>query len=103
MLRIRLSRRAQADFDQIFDDPVVAAGAHVAARYGRDIRAAINRLSEIPWLGPSRPELGPGVRVVLVAPYMVFYEVGEPAQDLVVLRILHGLARSPMRRSATSR
>lgn len=59
-MRVRLATRAQADFDEIVDYLKAVASPDVAARYGRDIQVAINRLVDFPKMGSRRSELGPG-------------------------------------------
>ena len=89
MPRFRLSRRAQADFDEILDDLTRVAGQRTADKYGRGIQASINRVSEFPGTGSPRSEIGSGIRVVVVRPYLIFYEIAED-DSVMVLRILHG-------------
>lgn len=86
---VRVSRRAQLDFDEILLYLSGVAEAGVAARYARDIQAAINRLEGLPHIGPPRPKLGANIRILIVAPYLVIYDP-DTYEDVVVLRILHG-------------
>ena len=90
MRRFGISRRALADFDEILDYLTGVAGHAVADKYGRDIQASIVRLAEMPGLGSPRPELGADVKVVIVRPYLVFYEASADEDSVFVLRILHG-------------
>ena len=87
---LRISRRAQADFDQIIEYLNDVAGPLVAGKYGRDIQAAINRIAGLPGLGSPRPALGADVRVAIVRPYLIFYEAAPEDGSVFVLRILHG-------------
>jgi plasmid stabilization system protein ParE len=89
MADIRLSRVALADFDSLVEYLVDVAGNPVAADYATRIQAAINRLQVFPGIGSPRPRLGPETRMLVVDPYLVFYD-GDPKSELVqVLRILH--------------
>jgi plasmid stabilization system protein ParE len=57
------------------------------------IRRAIDGLQDIPGSGPPRREFGPHVRMLIVRPYLIFYESSREADDvwiLRILRILHG-------------
>ena len=58
MPRVRLSRQAQDDFDQIIAYLSEVAEPGIAARYGRDIHSSINRLADLPYIGPPRRQLG---------------------------------------------
>ena len=58
MARVRLSQRAQADFDEIIDYLAETAEPGVAPRYASEIGTSINRLARLPQIGPPRRELG---------------------------------------------
>ncbi|MEJ0078553.1 MAG: type II toxin-antitoxin system RelE/ParE family toxin [Alphaproteobacteria bacterium] len=90
MPQVRLSRRAQEDFDEIVGYLFEVAGAGVSARYAQEIRAAINGLATLPHIGPPRHELGAHVRMRIVAPYLIFYDPVSLDGIVEVLRILHG-------------
>lgn len=93
MAGIRISREAQADFDEIIDYLTTVAGQATAAKYGRGLQSAVNRLAVFPGLGTPRLEFGPRTRMWIVDPYLIFYD-RDPTQDTVsVLRILHGRRR----------
>ena len=94
MLRVRLSQRARDDFDEIISYLHDAAGRRIAQRYGQHIRASINRLEELPHIGPPRPELGESMRAVIVAPYVIFYDPDSFEGVVHVFRILHAHATS---------
>jgi toxin ParE1/3/4 len=89
MHRFRLSARAQVDFDEIIDYLRKVAGPTVANKYGRNIQNAVNRVAEIPGIGSPRPQFGPGTRVTIVRPYLIFYEEAEGSGEVLVLRVLH--------------
>jgi plasmid stabilization system protein ParE len=90
MVRVELSERAQADFEDILDYLAEQASPAIAERYGQDIRASINRLAEFPYQGAPRPELGAHIRIMIVYPYLVFYDPVTVPRLVKVLRILHG-------------
>jgi toxin ParE1/3/4 len=47
-------------------------------------------LSEFPGLGPSREELGHGVRSFPVGSYVIFYRALSEGDGIALLRIVHG-------------
>jgi toxin ParE1/3/4 len=53
-----------------------------------EIDRCFQNMSSFPFSGPSRPELGQGVRSVFVLPYLIFYAVRS--DHIAVLRVLHG-------------
>jgi plasmid stabilization system protein ParE len=89
MVDIRLSRAALADFDSLVEYLVDIAGNPVAADYATRIQAAINRLQVFPGIGSPRLHLGPETRMVVVDPYLVFYDGGPKSDTVQVLRIVH--------------
>jgi toxin ParE1/3/4 len=90
MPRVRLSRQAQVDFDEIIAYLSDVAESGIARRYARDIRASIRRLAELPHIGPPRPELGANVRISIVSPYLILYDPDSFDGIVHVFRILHG-------------
>ena len=52
------------------------------------IAEATERLTDFPESGTPRPELGPGIRSLVVGRYLVLYRVGADSVDVV--RIVHG-------------
>jgi len=90
MPRVRLSRQAQDDFDDIIGYLSEVAEPGVAARYAKTIRASINRLADLPYMGSPRRELGHGMRGAIVRPYVIFYDPDSYEGIVQVFRILHG-------------
>ncbi len=91
-LPVKLTRLAADDLAEAF-----AYGAqrnlNSAARLLDGLRSSVERLGDQPLLGvalsPEEFELvTPGIRFIVVAPYIVFYRAMPDA--VVVLRILHG-------------
>ncbi|HEX8664522.1 MAG TPA: type II toxin-antitoxin system RelE/ParE family toxin [Beijerinckiaceae bacterium] len=88
-MRVRFTRRANAQLDAIFnyiakDSPVAAAA--VVERI--EDRAA--GLSDFPYSGkPSGEE---GIRVVIATPYpyLIYYHVNAKRSEVQILRIRHG-------------
>jgi toxin ParE1/3/4 len=66
-----------------------------ADRVYRDIEEKVLSLADHPRMGPLCPELGKGVRRLVEAPYVIFYEIetgskGETDSEVRILRVLHG-------------
>lgn len=59
-----------------------------ASRIVQRIDAQIRLLSEFPELGPERPEVAPGMRVLVEGNYLILYRVTEETVEIV--RIVHG-------------
>ncbi len=50
-------------------------------------------LSSHPFMGPTRPDLAPGVRHSMVGPYLIVYRPGNDSVE--ILRFLHGARDIP--------
>jgi len=88
--RILVTETADADTADIISYLNLKAGYEVAAKYVAAFEEVYERLTAYPRSGPSRPILGPQVRINIVSPFVIIYEYTE-ANDLVaILRILHG-------------
>lgn len=87
-MQIALSPRAVADFKQLTENLAEAAGLSVAERYASRIDDVFDLLATFPESGSPRPELGQGIRIRVIDPYIVFYAVVN--SQVEVLRILHG-------------
>jgi plasmid stabilization system protein ParE len=88
MVRVVVTELAKHDVRRIISDLSERAGYGVAANYAADFKAAYRRLRELPDIGPPRLTLGPTIRIVIVLPYLVFYEREDNV--VTVLRVLHG-------------
>lgn len=89
MARLIVSREADADVASILDDLARRAGLAVADRYDAAFETLFERLTVHPQSGVRRPQLGPDLRIALVAPFIVFYDFIE-LEDLVrILRVAH--------------
>lgn len=67
---------------------IAARNEPAAKRIISEIRQRCRTLAKRPGLGASRSELGTGVRISAVWPYLVFYS--EISGGIRVERILHG-------------
>jgi len=87
------SEAALADLEQITAF-IAADNAEVAERFA-------NRLVDLAESLRSLPERGrpvkkwPGVRVLVLAPYLIFYHFEQAANKVEILRFWHG-ARDPL-------
>jgi toxin ParE1/3/4 len=86
-MRIRRLPRAIRDVDEIWQW-IGAEDVVAAERWSRRIVTATDRLTEFSNSGTPRPELGPGVRSVVVGRYLVLYRIGPDSVDIV--RVVHG-------------
>jgi toxin ParE1/3/4 len=91
--RVVISPEADADFAAILQDLAVKAGPEVADRYEAAFDSVYERLAEFPASGAPRPLLGERVRICLVSPYLIFYELAAEGTDVIILRIAHGRRR----------
>jgi plasmid stabilization system protein ParE len=81
------SPESRADLDEIWDFYEEAAGAHTAENLLRRIYEGCQVLTELPLVGRPRSEIRPGLHSILIAPFMVFYQIGRDG----VAEIMHVL------------
>lgn len=86
-MRLRRLPRAIRDVEEIWQW-IAADDVAAADRWVRLIVDTTDRLVEFPNSGPSRPELAPGARSLVVGRYLVLYRVGPDSVDIV--RVVHG-------------
>jgi toxin ParE1/3/4 len=90
MGRVIVSPHALADQDDILRHLAREAGVPTVEKYHAAFRAFLERLGDSPGLGAPRPLLGEGIRIWVIAPYVVIYEGGHDSDSVVVHRIVHG-------------
>jgi plasmid stabilization system protein ParE len=66
------------------------AGYRVAGKYKALLDRLYGRLADHPAIGPRRSSLGLRVRIWIVTPYIVIYELNETEDIVTVLGIVHG-------------
>jgi toxin ParE1/3/4 len=86
----RVSLRAIADLDEIWDYVATESGSHEIAR---GLIASISKrfllLAEQPYAGRNRDrDFGPGSRSFPVREYVIVYSVED--RDVLILRVVHG-------------
>jgi len=85
---IVVSAAALNDIESIIEHLTREAGPNVAAKYRRELLRIFALLRDQPGLGARRPKLGRGVRLTIIAPYLVFYRHDD--RTATILRVLHG-------------
>ncbi|MDE3260476.1 MAG: type II toxin-antitoxin system RelE/ParE family toxin [Acidobacteriota bacterium] len=83
----RLTRRAAADLDAIFEYTALRFGLEQAQRYFNELHECCQRLAGNLGLGRSAESLAPGLRRYEFRSHVVFY-TGE-SRELVIVRVLH--------------
>jgi toxin ParE1/3/4 len=87
------SEAALADLEQITAF-IAADNPEVAERFANRLVDLAESLRSVPQRGrPVRK--WPGVRVIVLAPYLIFYRFERPARQVEILRFWHG-ARDPL-------
>jgi toxin ParE1/3/4 len=90
MKRIRVSKLAENDLDEIWHDIAWRSGNIKIANSVVDaITDIFPILATNPEAGRSRDDIDPGVRSFPVQKYIVFYRTS--GQDLTVSRVIHGM------------
>ena len=87
MLPVVRTDQAEIDLAEILDY-LDERSPQTAERLATAIDDRSKLLSQLPLLGRTREELGPGLRSIVVEQYVLFYRVTATAVQ--VLRILHG-------------
>lgn len=76
---IRWSRQARDNLLSIYVY-IGLRNAAAAERLFDRLERRVATLARVPRLGPTRPELGPSIRILVEAPYLILYEI-EPDRD----------------------
>lgn len=86
-MRLELSRRAQADLDDIRDFSVEQFGIERSILYLDAIEQAFRRLLDHPRIGSERADIGEAVLSYPIGEHRIYYEVRR--DHIHVLRLLH--------------
>jgi toxin ParE1/3/4 len=85
--RVRHTIRARRDLLEIWEY-IAARNPAAADRVFERLETRIRILEKFPEAGPARPEIAADARVLIEAPYLIFYRlIGD---DVQVVRVLHG-------------
>jgi plasmid stabilization system protein ParE len=90
MARVTFSPQARRDLADIVDFLLDFASPQTARKYEIEIRRVIDNLSDLPSIGSPRRVFGPNVRILIVRPFLIFYEDRSEQGEVEILRILHG-------------
>ncbi|MEA2830200.1 MAG: toxin ParE1/3/4 [Bradyrhizobium sp.] len=88
-MKVVVREAAAADLDDILDW-ISRDKPRAAAELVRRILARIDRLANPGLSHIGRPGMIEGTRELVEAPYIIVYMVDEPADEIVVLAIVHG-------------
>jgi len=86
-MRIRTTRRAQADIRALFR-LMRSYDRNTAIRFATRLDAGLRTLAEHPFSGQECPELGAGVRRKILGQTLIYYRVDPDC--ILVLRALDG-------------
>lgn len=88
MAGYRLSRKAAADLDDIYDYTIEEHGLVSARKYLEDLHACFESLAEHPMLGRRAGRVAPGMRRHECRSHVVFYVPDAPG-SVNIARVLH--------------
>lgn len=87
-MRLRISRCAKTDLDEIFDYWAHRAGPDIAGRVIYAITDHFPLLAEAPNIGRKCDDLAPGARSFPVGKYLVYYRFTRGI--ISILHVFHG-------------
>jgi toxin ParE1/3/4 len=93
MARLVFAAIADADTAGIIDDLAEKAGRLTALKFSALFERVYDRLERYPKSGAPRPVLGRGVRICVVAPFIIIYRFTEENDTVTVLRLVDGRRR----------
>ena len=91
-MKLQFAPAAKADLFDIADY-IARDNPARAVSFVEELKAVCKRAAAFPEAAPSRPEIGPDIRVLSYAAYLVLYRVGADA--LRIERIVHGSRSLP--------
>ena len=89
MAQLSFSHIARTDLREIIESLRQNAGSAVALKYTEAFEAHFERLVTHPGIGAPRRKFGADARILIVSPYLIFYDGAPKAVTVTVLRILH--------------
>ncbi len=87
-MRLRVSRSAHRDLDDIFVYWARRAGVEIADRLIEAIEEQLALLAERPQIGKKCDDIAPGVRSFPAGKYLIYYRKTRAAVE--ILHIFHG-------------
>jgi plasmid stabilization system protein ParE len=91
--KVRISEPALADFEEILKYSWINF-PETAERFGNGLLDHVELLAKFPFIG--RPVSGrPGIRQLVHAPILIYYQVHEDGKLVEVLHFWHGKRRPP--------
>lgn len=87
MASYRLSAQADHDFAKLYETGIDLFGDRQADIYAANLISAFDRLSERPFIGFERHDLGYGLRYLHVASHSLYYTPED--QGVLIVRIQH--------------
>lgn len=88
MYRHRFTELAQSDLDEIFAH-IAADNPPAAGQTIERFQTRARRVAATPFIGASRGDLRPGLRMSVEGRYLMLYVVDEPASEVVFIRVAH--------------
>jgi toxin ParE1/3/4 len=73
---------------EIWAHVALEASEAIATRLIDQIEAGLRRVAEFPLSGAPREQLSPGLRMMIVGSYVIYYAPRDA--ELIVVRVLHG-------------
>ncbi len=87
MKPLKISKQAMQDIESI-GLYIALHDLAAAGRVVRRIEAAMRRLSLLPSLGRERPDIRPGVRMLVIDQYLILYR--QTAEAVEIMRCVDG-------------
>ena len=85
--KVRISREAAQDLDDIWDYTAQVWSPAQAETYITGIRRTIRTIGDMPEIGRVRPEITPQVRTHPSAEHLIVYQFDD--DTVTILRVLH--------------
>lgn len=87
MPRLEVSSRAQRDIDELLRFGIAHYGVRYTDNYVRLLRERMHHLEQFPLLGVARPDVRPGIRLLVFKAHNVPYRmIGD---TVLIVRVLH--------------
>lgn len=86
-LRIRVSRRAQAEIRRIYAYTAAHWDIEQADRYQEQIGNAFRELARFPSIGVERSDIAKGIRSWVIGSHVVLYRIRK--DEIIVTRVVH--------------